>query len=693
MPRLLTRPILWIFLAILAVIGVGLLWAMNTTRYRIDTSYPVVAPTSEKSKIEVYAPGYQPEIIYSETRAECAGRNPLKDAFFGDLHVHTALSADAYPDGTRVYPEDAYIFAKGGLIDLPVPDGFAPVRVMLERPLDFVAITDHSESIGEGYICRTPGAFPGYDTRECRTFRQGKEAGLRMFTVVHAGTRPTRKKNVCGEDGSDCHAAAKIVWRENIEAAEAAYDRSEDCNFTTFVGYEYTRSPSGMHMHRNMIFKNSDVPDEPATFIEVPQLPLLLQSLEEDCRQGIDACDVITIPHNSNISSGNGFSPRELDGFSEDAKAAHRLQRASFERLMEITQHKGTSECINGVSDVLSDTDEYCDIEAIRTLGQRTPAFDYTTWVPRLYSKMLEECSEDDVDPKDNLYKGPCISSRDFARGAWLEGLKQEQQSGTNPFESGVIGSTDTHVGTPGNTSETSFAGHIAYETTLKGRLGTPGLGRHNRIEGNPGGLAGIWAVENSRDALFQSMKRREAFATSGTRIEPRFFMGDYEESICDAPDWLETAYEKGVPMGAKHKALTDQPTFLLHAKRDNHSSGRPLKLLQIIKGWVDADGQKHADVIDVAGSREIDRAEDGYQSLCARFVDEDYDPDVPTYYYMRALETPRLRWASAQCHGPNALTGEERPEACDDIKPNDLTHELAWTSPIWVEVGGVPTE
>ncbi|MEO1029328.1 MAG: DUF3604 domain-containing protein [Pseudomonadota bacterium] len=686
MSRLLRSRILWIFLSVVAVLVAGFLWAQNTTWHAIDKTLSVEVPKSDKSQPEFYAPGYQPELIYSEDRTPCADRDPLKSAFFGDLHVHTALSADAYPDGTRVYPEDAYAFAKGGLIELPVPKGFAPIRTQLRRPLDFTAITDHSESIGEGYICRTEGAFPGYDTNECRTFRRGEDAGLRMFTVVHAGTKPGRKKNVCGENGEDCHVAAKIVWQQTIDAAEAAYDRSADCSFTSFVGYEYTRSPSGMHMHRNMIFKNATVPDEPATFIEYPLLPQLLNSLESECREGLDDCDVITIPHNSNISGGNGFNPRELEGFSPEAEANHRIQRAAFERLMEISQHKGTSECVNGVTDILGDSDEYCDIEAIRRIGQNTLAFDYTTWIPRLYRKTLEECDADDLDPKDNLFKGPCVSSRDFARGAWLEGLRLEDQTGTNPFESGVIGSTDSHVGTPGNTEEASFPGHIAHETTLEGRLGEAGLGRHNRIEGNPGALAGVWAVENSRDALFQSMKRREAFATSGTRIAPRFFMGDYAPGICDAEDWLSTAYAKGVPMGAKHAPITEQPVFLLQATRDQHSSGRPLKLIQLIKGWVDEEGKKHAEVIDVAGSRDIDDAKDGASSLCARYVDETYNPNLRTYYYMRVLETPRLRWSSAQCYGANGLETGDRPSGCDTVKPNDLTHELAWTSPIWVE-------
>lgn len=666
----------WIVRAVILVVimAVAVWWASNTTRYEIDRTEVIYAPTSVKSQPEIYRFGYVPPLKYSETRAECANRDPLKQAFFGDLHVHTALSADAYPDGTRTFPDEAYAFAKGAGIDLPGREGLS---IKLERPLDFAAMTDHIESVGEGYICRTEGAYPGYDSKACQTFREGEEAGLRVFTTVHAGMRPKRKKSVCGEDNADCIDATKQVWQDIIGAAEEAYDRSEDCAFTSFVGYEYTRSPSGMHMHRNTIFKNASVPEQPGSFIEQPTLPALLGKLETDCRAGIEACDVISIPHNSNISGGNAFNKYSLRGFSEEAQQAHRFQRQAFDRLMEITQHKGSSECVNDVTDILSDTDEYCDVEAIRTLGSRVRAFDLTSWIPRIFRKTLRECTEADIDPKDNLYKGPCIASHDFARGAWLEGLAEDSAEGVNPFEMGVIGSTDSHLGLAGNTSEHDYPGHIAHETTLEGRLGVAGLGRHNRLEGNPGGLAGVWAVENSRDALFQSMKRREAFATSGTRIAPRFFAGRYEADICQQPGWLETAYTDGVPMGARLPAGVEGLSFIAQAMRDPSGKANGLKELQIIKGWIDDAGRKHASVTSVASTEE----EAGAGALCARYVDPEYDPLQHAYYYLRVVEQPTLRWSAAQCR---AVDGEARPSECEGQE--DVTiNEFAWTSPIWI--------
>ena len=344
---------------------------------------------------------------------------------------------------------------------------------------------------------------------------------------------------------------------------------------------------------------------------------------------------------------------------------------------MEITQHKGASECINGVGDILGGVDELCDIEAIRQIGKKERAFDLTSYIPRVFTKEIRECTEDDIDPKDNLYKGPCVASHDFARGAWLEGMLDEKAFGVNPFEMGVIGSTDTHIGTSGNTAEHSYPGHIGHETTLEDRLGAAGLGRYNRLEGNPGGLAGVWAVENSRDALFQSMKRREAFATSGTRIQPRFFAGRYSDNVCAQADWLETAYADGVPMGARLPAGIEDLSFIVQAKRDPHETAMPLQELQIIKGWLDEGGRKQAQVTTVAGGAD----QGGASELCAVYSDPEYDPLQNAYYYLRAVEQPTQRWSAAQC---DALSAADRPALCENEAP-ELINEFAWTSPIWI--------
>lgn len=662
--------------AIGLVILLTLLWGgykilSSITRYSIDKTVVVEPPSSPKSMPEYYAFGYQPELIYTEDRQQCSERVPTKTAMFGDLHIHTAVSADAFPDGTRTYPDDVYRFAKGQAIDVPVQKGAAKRTMQLFRPLDFAAVTDHAETFGEGYICRNKGEFPGYDSDSCQIFRAGGEAGVREFMGQNGRTRPERNEAVCGKDDKDCEAADKLVWDDMKRSAQEAYDRSPSCSFTSFVGYEYTRAPNAQHMHRNTIFRNAEVPAQPATFFSHTTNHELLTSFEKECRLGIETCDVISIPHNSNISGGNAFNPKYMDGFSESSQNAYWLLRNSYDRLMEITQHKGTSECLNGISDILGDNDELCDVEQLRKFGQAEQAPEITAWLPALNDSDSPACTGQYLDPKDNLYKGFCLSSRDFARGALLYGMEQEAKGGPNPFEFGFIGSTDTHISAAGGVREPDWGGHIAYETSLKGRLGQADLGRFNRLVSNPGGLAGVYAVENSRDAIFQSMKRREAFATTGPRIEPRFFAGRYSKNICSNKNWLALAYQQGTPMGSKLAAQLQPFQLLVQAKRDPLSN--PLEKLQLVKGWIDRDWQKHAKVIDLDAKGSGD-------NLCAVYDDPDYDAGVSTYYYMRVVESPTNRWSEAQC---SALPGDRRPPGCVNNMPKRIS-EMAWASPIW---------
>ncbi len=663
-----------LFLFLLALlIGLFLTYKIlsSITRHSIDKSFELKPLTSANSQPEIYAFGYQPTLTYSEDRVPCYKQDATKKAMFGDLHIHTALSADAFPDGTRTFPADVYKFAKGAPIEIPTPTGETRRTIELDRPLDFAAVTDHAETFGEGYICRTPGEYPGYETKSCKIFRAGGEKGVREFMSQNAMVAPHRNESVCGENNADCLEADRRVWRQVIKAAEDANDLSADCKFTSFIGYEYTRAPNAQHMHRNTIFKNAQVPGRPATHMSHPLTHLLLESFEKECRTDLKHCDVISIPHNSNISGGNTFNPKDMQGFSMATQMVYQSYRNSYDRLAEIVQHKGASECLNRSSDILGDVDELCDIEAIRQFGEAEKAIDTTTILPSLKGSNSPECTDEYLDPKDNLYKGFCLSSRDFARGALLEGMTQEVATETNPYEFGFIGSTDTHISASGATNEVNWSGHIAYETDLEGRLGEADLGRFNRLISNPGGLAGVYAVENSRDAIFQSMKRREAFATSGPRIEPRFFAGHFDSDICGQEHWLELAYENGTPMGSKIPAQNQPFQLLLQATADPLSE--PLEKLQLIKGWLDDEGHKSTKVIDVV-------PQDGI-GLCSVYEDFDYNPAHPTYYYLRAVEPETPRWSEAQCE---ATTNDNRPKGCDNNMP-DMIREMAWSSPIWL--------
>jgi len=594
---------------------------------------------------------------------------------WGDLHIHTALSADAYPDGTRTYPTDVYNFAKGAEIPIPTPEGREQRTLRLDRPLDFASVTDHAETYGEGYICRTEGAFSGYESKSCQKFRAGGESGVAELMRMNSEVFPKRKPTVCAEDMSDCAEAEKIVWARTIKAAEDAYDRSSDCEFTSFVGYEYTRAPNAQHMHRNTIFRNADVPERPFHHVSHPLTHQLLKAFEQDCRVGLENCDVISIPHNSNISGGNAFNPNDIAGFSLETQRAYRVHRNAYDRLAEIVQHKGASECINDTTDILGDIDELCDVEQLRAFGNRVMKAETTKMAMSVGFSNSEECSDQHLDTKDNIYKGFCLSSNDYVRGAMLEGMKVEQTGQANPFEFGFIGSTDTHISASGHVEEDGWEGHIAYEADLEGRLGKASLGRHNRLVSNPGGLAGVYAVENSRDAIFHSMKRREAFATSGPRIEPRLFAGNFEDNICEQENWLELAYSQGTPMGSKLPAQSEPFKLLVQATADPNS--KPINRLQVVKGWLGPEGHKHAKVIDLMKVRTS-------RDVCAVFQDLDYDPALPTYYYMRAAELERPRWSAAQCA---AVPDDQRPEGCTNDQP-EMIREMAWSSPIWFTPG-----
>jgi len=669
----------FLLFAVLLTVLAGLYVVLSgITHYSIDKSFELAPLSSKKSNPEAYAFGYQPKLIYTETRAPCREQYPTKKAMWGDLHIHTALSADAYPDGTRTYPKDVYDFAKGREIPIPTPDGMTQRMLRLDRPLDFAAVTDHAETFGEGYICRTPDAFPGYDSKSCQKFRAGGESGVSELMRMNSQVSPKRKVTVCGENDKDCKTAEAIVWKRVIDAAENAYDRTADCQFTSFIGYEYTRAPNAQHMHRNTIFRNADVPQTPFHHVSHPLSHLLLGAFEKECRAGLENCDVISIPHNSNISGGNAFNPDDIKGFSMETQMAYRAHRNAYDRLAEIVQHKGASECINGATDILGDIDELCDIEALRQFGKREQAVDTTTKLPAIFKSDSPECADEHLDLKDNIYKGFCLSSRDFARGALLEGMSQEQNGQGNPFEFGFIGSTDTHISVSGYVEEDGWEGHIAYEADLEGRMGSASLGRFNRLVSNPGGLAGVYATENSRDAIFQSMKRREAFATSGPRIEPRFFAGRFDQNICRQDNWLEAAYSRGTPMGSKLPAQKAPVQLLAQASADPRS--RSLEKLQIIKGWLGPEGHKHTKVINVADSH-------GTDSLCAIYEDSDYDPNLPTYYYVRAVEPERPRWSAAQCA---AVPIDKRPEGCTNDMPETI-REMAWSSPIWFTPGLMP--
>jgi hypothetical protein len=586
----------------------------------------------------------------------CADRDPLRRPLFGDLHVHTAYSFDAWVFGTRADPAGAYAFARGA--EMPGPDG-APMR--LARALDFAAVTDHGEFLGEVSLCLTPGA-PGYDSADCVGYRAGNPAAYARFAVRLTNTA-SRRPDVCHQPGVDCLAEARTAW-DRVRAAAAAAD--DPCRFTTFVGYEWTGNTAGRNLHRNVIFRDARVPEAPVTYFEAHTAAELWDGLESTCLNANTGCDVLAIPHNSNLSNGGMFRPEPNPDDPREAERAAR--RAALEPLVEVVQHKGASECNEGFATMTGEADELCAFEAMRP-----PPFD--------------DCGEG--VGSFGIQRLGCVSRYDYVRDVLLTGLGEEARIGANPYRLGMIGSTDTHIGAAGATDEATWRGHGGDdEATPADRL-RDDIGLPYGIVANPGGLAGVWAEENTRDAIFAALRRRETWATSGTRIVPRFFAGrGLPADLCGDPDLVARADAAGVPMGGTLPAGDGPPTFVVAALRDPDPGAAPLERLQIVKGWIDAEGRPHHVVHEVArgGDSDVDpetceRRGDGPSSLCAVFTDPDFDPSRPAFWYVRVVEAPSCRWSRLQCL---ALPEADRPAACADPNVPRTVREMAWTSPVW---------
>ena len=609
----------------------------------------------------------------------CRAHNQLKTAFFGDLHVHTAYSFDAPAYLMNLTPLDANRFARGQIIPFfPLDeDGVAIGRAKIDRPLDFLAVTDHSEFLGEWHLCTTPDS-PMYESDFCRDrFRADVRAGLALMGRVISMESPLRYKELCGDDGLMCQQHATIPWHGIQEAANQS---NIPCIFTSFIGYEYTGTPGNSNYHRNVIFRNANVPELPVSYIDAPVDSQLWSSLDDVCDRE-DGCDYLTIPHNSNLSNGR-MAPYRRIADTVEAKLDYSTQRLKREPIMEIFQHKGASECINGLSSVLGAPDELCNIEAVREIGatELYLVFDEREGVQsaRQVQETTQECDGDKVGSY-GMFGAGCVGLTDFQRSGLLVGLKEELRIGKNPIKLGVIASTDSHTGTPGAVLESSWAGAVYGEDNGTGRLqaGWLGLPLTTGIDGNPGGLAGVWAEENTRDSIFDAMLRREVFGTSGPRIRPRLFAGwGLPDDLCDADDMIAKAYEKGVPMGGDLLSVEDveqQPKFLVYATKD--PMGRKLEALQLIKGWIDSAGGMHNEVISVIE----DLA--GADSLCSVYTDEDFDSSQSAYYYLRVVEPSSPRWHTYDCA---RLEEDERPSVCSDGSYPETIREMAWTSPIW---------
>jgi hypothetical protein len=602
---------------------------------------------------------------------------PLKQAYFGELHLHTSYSLDSFIFGNPNDPDTAYKFAQGMPVTL-----YGGETKQLRRPLDFVAITDHSEFLGEVALCSTPGT-PVYDSAACK--------GIRGFDMMQFGkiaasvTDRKRRADICGADGAACVAAIRQTW-EKVQANAARY--YQPGKFTTLIGYEYSINIPGAvfsttpnhdpratvpgMLHRNVIFRTDHVPD--TVFSAYDGTGEELQAwLETRCRE---PCRALTIPHNSNYSWGRFFwTGRNSDGTAWTRDILER--RARIEPLVEIFQIKGSSECQAGIGLA----DEECDFE-----------------------NAVPPCPPGEADR--------CAGADSFVRDAVVKGLAVEETEGVNPFKYGFIAASDNHNGTPGATEENDFKGHLGQQdNTPEKRLGVkpgasnsgPGVddghgeGNGAYLKFNPGGLAGVWAEKNTREAIWDALARRETFGTSGTRIRVRFFGSfNFPANLHRSPDLVKIGYAEGVPMGGDLKAAPEgrSPTFVAWATRDPDSA--PLQKIQVVKGWVDG-GKSMVKVYDIVCSdgiqpdpktgqcadngATVDLATckvgdgKGAPELAATWTDPAFDPSQRAVYYVRVLEDPVCRWSTY-----DAIRLKIAPPSA---APTTIK-ERAWTSPIW---------
>ncbi|MEJ2239968.1 MAG: DUF3604 domain-containing protein, partial [Gemmatimonadales bacterium] len=554
----------------------------------------------------------------------CESYDPLRRPLFGDTHVHTALSYDANVRGTRLGHEDAYRFARGEPIGIqPYDEQGKPLRtIQRDRPLDWVVISDHAEYLGTVAQCTDP-AQPGYNHPQCELYRGDPLESFASFGLITS--QPPDQvayPELCGEGGEYCLQAGVEVWGKIQDDAAAAHDASSSCEFSALLGYEWTPNPNSNNLHRNVIFRNEVVPNRAVGYFDETYVEGLWRHLRTECIDAGTQCDALTIPHNSNLSAGTFFQPLDQNGDPIDADYAE--ERAFMEPLFEIYQHKGDSECLPGQTI----SDELCGFEKL-------PYANFASITVNIFT-----------DPHPS----------DFLRAALGQGMQLELSLGANPFKHGIVASTDTHIAAPGHTPERGYAGH---GNVGKGATATEfETGLVDYPDNSGGGLAVVWAEENSREAIFSAMRRKETYGTSGPHITVRFFGGwSYPGNMCDDPSFATIGYQRGVPMGGDLPAPPDggAPTFFLSAIQDpgtEETIGTPLQRIQIIKGWLDEAGEYHAETFDVGGNPDNGASVDlatcepqpgtgGFTELCAIWTDPSFDSGRPAFYYARVIENP----------------------------------------------------
>jgi hypothetical protein len=573
--------------------------------------------------------------------------NPQKNLYFGETHVHTAYSLDAFLGGTRQTPSDAYRFAKGETV---VVNGL-PHK--MRRPLDFAAVTDHAEYLGEMYAALNPGA-PGHDIPQIQQliglvdFDERRNWFIEYVVKNNRGAKP---KHTAFYPGPESAASG---WKVVTDAAE---EHNEPGVFTTFNAFEWSSAPGGGNLHRNIIYRGTTVPEVPMGAADITYEEDLWKWLQQEEAKGARS---LALPHNSNASKGSMFPAKDHSGNALDKEYAD--LRGHFERAIEMMQVKGNSE----VNRKFWAADEFSDFENADSIAK---------------------------------FSGRVPQKENYVRYGVVKGMAVEQEVGANPFKLGFVGGTDSHNALMADVDEDNFVGgHGAEDATPERRQTAEVGGWIAARDQSPGSITGVWATSNTREAIWDAIHDRESYATSGPQMAVRFFGGwDYQPGMLARADVIEKAYAGGVPMGGDlSRAGKKAPTFLILANKD--ALGANLDRIQVIKGWVDADGTTHDKVFDVAWAGERQPGADGklppvgntvdpatatYRNtigtgeLATVWEDPEFDPDQRALYYARVLEIPTPRWTTFDSvrAGLPLLT---------DVATT--VQERAWSSPIWYQ-------
>ena len=573
--------------------------------------------------------------------------NPLKEAYFGELHIHTALSLDALfgqiSDGP-VLPNDSYRFAKGETVHISGKEH------KISRPLDFAAVTDHAEYIGESYSAIIPGA-PGYDSKDLQDLRNADTFEKQMAWY---GKFSINQRNPSGPVHPDYFAGPETVQSAWKMHQKAAADHYEPGKFTTLMAYEWSSVVKGGNLHRNIIFRDMNVPLQPYSAIESTDETKLWDWMAEQEKNG---STLFAIPHNSNAGKGLMFTTKYPDGRPIDKEYVD--IRNKYERTIEIMQVKGNSEVISQF------------------------------W-------MNDEMSGFENASSLKNYSGRTPMKQNYVRWGLIEGLKYEKEFGINPFKLGITGGTDNHNGAMSDVAENNFIGaHGPADNTPEKRQTDEVPAWLLAKEENPGSITGVWATKNTRGAIYDGLYNREAFATSGPRIKVRFFAGeDINQNPKNMEKMVKDGYKNGVPMGGTISKNTKTPTFSVYAQKD--PEGANLDRIQIIKGWVDASGNHQERIIEVvwSGKRKLNTKgklpavgntvntkeatytnKIGAATLLGSWTDPNFDASINALYYVRVIEIPTPRWSTYDAAKANLELLKDVPVTIQ---------ERAWTSPVW---------